>query len=156
MQGTKKEEKKRRIIGRMIMSIRKDLKIQKKGEREEKKVIMVGRIKYGKGSLRIVGDSIRKWGYGEEIRRVEGMDGEIGGGSKNDNWKGLQRKDRVRGRMKKKGKRGKGIRRIARNKEGRMLVKGIRERGWMITNCRIKGDEKTGWTYMGGEGESWS
>jgi len=50
----KKKEKKGRIIRRMIMSIRKDLKIQKKGETEEKKVIMVGRIKYGKGSLRIV------------------------------------------------------------------------------------------------------
>jgi len=50
----KKKEKKGRIIGR-IMSIRKDLEIQKKEEREEKKVIMVGRIKYGKSGLRIAG-----------------------------------------------------------------------------------------------------
>jgi len=50
----KKKEKKGRIIGRMIISIRKDLEIQIKREREEKKVIMVGRIKYGKGSLSIV------------------------------------------------------------------------------------------------------
>jgi len=34
--------------------------------------------------------------------------------------------------VKKKRKKGKGIRRIARNKEGQMLVKGIREKGWMI------------------------
>jgi len=52
---SKKKEKKGRIIGRMIMSIRKDLETQIKREREEKKVIMVGKIKYGKGSLRIVG-----------------------------------------------------------------------------------------------------
>jgi len=51
----KKKEKKERIIGSMIMSIRKDLETQIKREREEKKIIMMGRIKYGKGSLRIVG-----------------------------------------------------------------------------------------------------
>jgi len=27
------------------------------------------------------------------------MDGGVGGGSKNDNWRGLQRKDRERGRV---------------------------------------------------------
>jgi len=32
----KKKEKKGRIIGRMIISIRKDLEINKKGERREK------------------------------------------------------------------------------------------------------------------------
>jgi len=35
-----------------------------------------------------------------------------------------------------------------------MLVKGIRERGWMIMNGGIKGNEEVGWTYMGGRGES--
>jgi len=49
----KKKEKNWRIIGRMIMSIRKDLETPIKREREENKVIMVGRIKYGKGSLKI-------------------------------------------------------------------------------------------------------
>jgi len=34
------------------------------------------------------------------------------------------------------------------------LVKEIRERGWMIMNGVIKGDEEVGWTYMGGKGES--
>jgi len=57
---------------------------------------MVGKTKYGKGSLRIW--RIRERGYGEEIRRVERMDGGEGGGSKNDNWRGLHRKDRERGR----------------------------------------------------------
>jgi len=52
------------------------------------------------------------------------------------------------GVKKKKGKREKGIRRITRNKERRMLVKGIRERGWMIMNGGIKGDEEAGWIYM--------
>jgi len=50
--------KKGRTIGRMIMSIRKNLEIQKK-RREKRKVIMVGRIKYDKGSLRIVGEYTR-------------------------------------------------------------------------------------------------
>jgi len=57
--------------------------------------------------------------------------------------------------VKKEGKRGKRIRRIARNKEGRMLGKGLRERGWMIMNGGIMGDEEAGcWTYMGGGEES--
>jgi len=54
MQGVKRR-KKRGVIGRMIMNIRKDLETQIKREKEEKKIIMVGRIKYGKGSLRIIG-----------------------------------------------------------------------------------------------------
>jgi len=82
------------------------------------------------------------------------MDGGERGGSKNNNWMGLQRKDRDRGRVRKKGKRGKGIRRIAGNKERIMLVKRIRERGWMILNGGIEADEKGGWTYMEGTGES--
>jgi len=44
---------------------------------------MMGRIKYGNGSLGIAG--ISEWGYGEEIRRVEGMDEGERGRSKNDN-----------------------------------------------------------------------
>jgi len=55
--------------------------------------------------------------------------------------------------VKKKGKREKGIRRIARNKEGRMLVKGIKERGWIIMNGGIKRDEEADWTYMRGREE---
>jgi len=55
--------------------------------------------------------------------------------------------------VKKKGKKGKGIRRVARNKQGRMSVKGIRERGRIIMNGGIKGNEETGWTYMGGRKE---
>jgi len=58
------------------------------------------------------------------------------------------RTGREGGKVKKKGKREKGIRRITRNKERRMLVKGIRERGWMIMNGGIKGDEEAGWIYM--------
>jgi len=102
----------------------------KKKESEEKEGIMVGGIKYGKGSLRIWG--IRIWGYEEEIRRFERIDGGEGGGRKNDKWRRLQRKNREKGRVKKKRKKGKGIRRIARNKEGQMLAKRIRERGLMI------------------------
>jgi len=49
VQGAK-EEKKRRIIEKMIMRVRKDLEIQKRSKRREG-----GRIKYGKDSLRIIG-----------------------------------------------------------------------------------------------------
>jgi len=40
------------------------------------------------------------------------------------------------------------------NKEGRMLVEGIRERGWFILNGEAEGDEEGNWTYTGGRGES--
>jgi len=40
------------------------------------------------------------------------------------------------------------------NKEGRMLVEGIRERGWSILNGETEGDEEGNWTYTGGRGES--
>jgi len=33
------------------------------------------------------------------------------------------------------------------NKEGRILVKGIRESGWFILNGKTKGDEEGNWTY---------
>jgi len=88
-----------------------------------------------------------------EKKLKEGMDGGERGGSKNDDWRGLQRNNRERGRIKKKRKRGKGIRRIAGNKKRKMLVKRIRERGWMIINS-IEADEEGGWTYMEERGES--
>ncbi|EZA59735.1 hypothetical protein X777_16309 [Ooceraea biroi] len=40
------------------------------------------------------------------------------------------------------------------NKEGKELVEFISERGWMIVNGGIEGDEKGEWTYTGGRGES--
>jgi len=43
----------------------------KKRESDKKENIMVGRIKYGKGSLRIWDICIRDWGYREKIRRVK-------------------------------------------------------------------------------------
>jgi len=63
--------------------LKKGFGVTKKREREEKERIMVGGIKYGKGSLRIWG--IRKWGYEEEIRKFERIDGGKGGGRKTDN-----------------------------------------------------------------------
>jgi len=55
----------------------------RKGGREEKEGIMVGRIKNGK-DLKII-ENIREWRNGEEIRRVEGMAGGVEGRSENDN-----------------------------------------------------------------------
>jgi len=36
-----------------------------------------------------------------------------------------------------------------------MLVKGIRERGWMIMNGGIKGDTEAGWTWGKGKSRSY-
>jgi len=60
--------------------------------------------------------------------------------------------------MRRQGGREEGIERRSRNgkinKEGRMLVEGIREKGWFILNGETEGDEEENWTYTGGRGES--
>jgi len=54
MQGAKRKKKREGNRKNDYMGIKKDLEIQKKGEKEEKEDIMVERMKYGKASLRIV------------------------------------------------------------------------------------------------------
>jgi len=58
----------------------------------------------------------------------------VGRRSKNDNWRRLQSKNTERRRVSMEGKeeekRGKRIRRTTRNKEGRMLVKGMDDYKW--------------------------
>jgi len=65
----RKEGKKGKAIEEMIIR-HKDLEIQKKENREEKKGIMVEKIKYGKGSLRIIGiyvnEDMEKKFYGKK------------------------------------------------------------------------------------------
>jgi len=64
---------------------------------------MVGRIKCGKGSLRIIGVYANR-DMEKKIRRIEEMVGGVGGRSKNDNWRRLQSKNRVKRRVSMEGK----------------------------------------------------
>jgi|GEM_PF-4049251 len=76
---------------------------------------MVRKIKYGKGSLRIVGLYIN----GDMVKKLEELNEWL------EEWEegvktiiGEDFNARTKGKVKKKEKKGKGIRRIARNKEG--------------------------------------
>jgi len=54
MQAAKRRNKKGRTTGGMILRIRKELMEKEEGERREVESVISGKIKYGKGSLRIV------------------------------------------------------------------------------------------------------
>jgi len=157
MQGAKKKRKKGRAIGGLVMGIRKEWWIREDEAREEKEGIIVGKVKYGKGSLRIVGvyvsgDMEKKL---EEIKgwmeeKEEGRKMIIGG-----DFNARTGREGGRVRMEGEGEERERNSKDSRiNKEGRMLVEGIRERGWMIMNGGIEGDEEGEWTYTGGRGES--
>jgi len=55
---------------------------------------------------------------------------------------------------KKGGKRERNSKNSKINKERRMLIKRLREKGWMIMNGGKEGDEEGSWTCTGGRGES--
>jgi len=113
---------------------------------------MVGRIKYGKDSLKIWG--IREWENWEEIRRVEGMDGGERGGSKNDNWRGFNARIGKEREDEEEGKEGERISKDSKKQRRINVGNGDKGEGMMDDyECRNKERRESGWTYMG-EGKS--
>jgi len=67
--AAKKKNRKRRVVGRMILSIRKEL--IERGKRKIE-IIMTERIKYGKGNMRVVRVYVNK-----DLEKIlEGREGE--------------------------------------------------------------------------------
>lgn len=69
LQDAKRISKRGRAIGGMIMGIRKGLKIKKREMGSNMEGLMIRRVKYGKGSLRIVGVYVNR----DMEKKLEGM-----------------------------------------------------------------------------------
>jgi len=134
VQGTKRRSKRGRAMEEMLLGIKMELVKQKKEEVGEIKGIITRRIRYREGSVRIVGvyvngdmekklEGIKEWMEGRE-ERVKTIRGDFNaktrreGGRLNTEREGMRRNSKD----------------SKVNKEGRILVRGIRERGWFILN----------------------
>jgi len=155
IQEARRKSKKGRTIGGMILGIRKDLIVRDGEEVERVEGIMVGKVKGKKGILRVVevyvnGDmerkleEIREWLEGKEegIKTVIGGDFNVRIEGRRICWEESM-EDEIRSSRDRKI-----------NREGRILIDFIKERGWFIANGGIERDMEENWTYTGARGES--
>jgi len=163
-QWARRESKKGRAKGGVIMGIRKEWIEKGRGIEVEKEGIVVERVKVGEQRWRIVGVYVRdnlgvilkkveRWveGKEEETLSMIGGDfnartGEEGGGIV---LKGGTDKEREN-----EGKRNRISKDRKVNKEGRVLVEFLEERGWGILNGCTVGDEEGEFTYTVGKGNT--
>ena len=156
VQWAKRRSKKGRAMGGMAVGIKGGIEIRKVEARKEEGIVEV-EVEMNKEIWRIVGvyingdmdrkiESLKEWmEEGDGVRTLVGGDfnarvGEEGGGIEEQNW------EEGGGGRKSKDKR--------RNKEGRVLVRGIEEAGWSIFNGNVEGDREGEWTFTGGRGET--
>ncbi|KMQ88014.1 hypothetical protein RF55_12574 [Lasius niger] len=152
----KRRNRKGRAVGGILLGVKKNLTMVRVEEEEEEGRI-VCKIKREEEMWRIVGiyvngdmgkklKGIMEWMEegGEEIKTIIGGDfnartGEEGG------WRGEESEEEVKGRRSKDKK---------MNKDGKMLVECLEERGWSILNGSAAGDEEGEFTYTGGRGDT--
>lgn len=126
---------------------------------QEVEGIITGKIRYGKGSYKMVGVYVN----GDMERKLEELDEWVEEGERsngNNNWGDFNartgqeggRLEGIEGEEEEEIKRNSKDKKV--NKEERKLMEWIRERGWSILNGGVEGDEEEYWTYIGGRGES--
>lgn len=160
-QGATREGKRGRAMGGLVMGVRKNLvggqvAVEAKGEG-----IIVGRVRIGEKRWKVIGVYVGKRGIEETLREIdEWIRGEgegektIVGGDFN------ARTGRERGGITVKEGEGWEEEEVRRskdekmNREGRVLVEFLEERGWMIYNGAIRGDEEGEFTFTGGKGDT--
>lgn len=155
-----RKNRKGRAMGGLVIGIK--WKLVEKGEeiKVNSEGIIIKKVKVEKEKWRIIGvyinrdiegklQRVRDWGEGKKERRltVIGGDfnartGEEGGGV---GEREMDDEDRKKVRRSKDGR---------VNREGRVLVEFIGERGWSIFNGVVKGDEEGEYTYTGGRGNT--
>ena len=159
VQMAEKKSKKGRAIGGMIMGIRKGLK-EKGTEMEiDKEGMIVGKVRIGGDNWKIIGVYAKKEGMEETVQELgyfmeekeEGRFTIIGG---DFNARTGQEGGRVEeeGRGLREGERKSKDKKMDR--EGRLLVKCVEERGWEILNGNVRGDEEGEFTFTGGRGDT--
>jgi len=131
MQAARRKNKKGRAAGGMILGIRKELMEKEKEERKEVEDVITGKIRYGKGDLRIVGVyvnkdidrilvAVKEWmeGKGNDMKTIiegillqeQGKEKKVSMEEEEDEEMEMKSKDRKV------------------NKEGRRLLEGVEER----------------------------
>jgi len=159
-QWATRKSKKGRVMGGMIIGIRKEMAKEKEERKTEKEGIIEGVVKVGKEKWRIIGAYVKKnideyltimEKWMEEKREGEkviiGGDfnvrtGREGGAKKREgNYKSGKKKSR-----KSKDKKS--------NRKGRKIVEKIEEWGWSIWNGNTIEDEEGEYTFTGGKGKT--
>jgi len=150
--------------GGMIMGVRKELIERGEIIQTEKRGIIVGNAKRDGQRWRIIGVYARQ-GVGEILQGVENWMEEresgwsiIMGGDFNartgEMGAGIELESGENGREEEREKRKRKSKDKNMNKEGRILVDFLEERGWGILNGSIRGDEQGEYTFTGGAGNT--
>lgn len=158
VQVAKKKNKKGKASGGMITGVRKGIEVVTEGEGEEEQEEEDGKIKWdirvGEERWRVVGvyinaDMERKLeglkGWMEE--REKGVKTIIGG-----DFKARTGEEGGWGEEEEQGEDGRSRKSKDKkvNREGRKLLECIEERGWIVLNESVKGDEESEYMYTGG------
>lgn len=162
-QLARRKNKKGRAMEGMIMGIRRELIERGTRIETEKEGTVVGRVERSSERWRIVGVYVKKEDMGERLKDLEhwmeekeegirtiiGGDfnariGEREGGVLGDEG-GNEWGKGIGGRRSKDKK---------IDKEGRMLVELIEEKGWKVFNGSMEGDEEGEYTFIGGKGNT--
>ncbi|XP_071576349.1 uncharacterized protein [Temnothorax nylanderi] len=160
VQMAKKKNKKGRAMGGMIMGIRKEIKEKGTEIGRGREGLIEGKVRIGKEKWNIIGVYAKKEEMEEilhELRLIiekkeEGRFTIIGGdfnartGQEGGGIEDEEGGDRCRGGRSSKDKK--------IDREGRMLVNSIEERGWEIFNGKVRGDEEGEFTFTGGRGDT--
>ncbi|XP_077255453.1 uncharacterized protein LOC143893678 [Temnothorax americanus] len=159
VQMAKKKNKKGRAIGGMIMGIRKGLKEKGTTIEVDREGWIAGKVRTGGENWSIIGVYAKKEGMEEKIQELgdrmekkeEGRYMIIGGDFN-------ARTGQEGGRIEEEEGGGLGEGRRSKDKkvdrEGRLLVNSLEERGWEILNGNVRGDEEGEFTFTGGRGST--
>jgi len=163
-QWARRESKKGRAKGGMLLGIRKECIEKGRGIEMEEEGIMVGRVKMGEQRWRIVGvyasENIRetlkkleRWTEEKEKGVISMIGGDFnartGGEGGGVTLEGETDKEREN-----EGKRIRKSKDRKINKEGRLLAEFVEERGWGILNGCTMGDDEGEFTFTGGKGNT--
>ncbi|EZA56066.1 hypothetical protein X777_03893 [Ooceraea biroi] len=154
MQEARRKSKKGRVMGGMVMGIRKRMMDKGKKVEVDKEGLMVGKIRCGRKRWRVIGmyvngdieeklERLEEWVEGKEegAKMIIGGDFNARTGSEGGIMMG-EEKEEGGGRKSKDGK----------VREERILLNFLVEKGWVLFNGNTRGDERGEFTFTGGKG----
>jgi len=165
MQWAERKYKKGRARGGMIMGVKKELREGKEAFQTDMKRIIVGNVRKDGQRWRIIGVYARQ-GVGEVLQgvgswieeRESGWSTIIGGDFNNartgEIGAGIELEDGGKEREEEREERERKSKDKRINREGRILVDFLEERGWGIMNGSTRGDKQGEYTFSGGTGNT--